>query len=204
MEQDGSVPLLPAAGSPSPDVPNNIPTVVSAAPKQPLFWEYLSEADRQEFDRIRAILASPACKHRRHHANEINSEILNRIKSFVVRNDADDWKRALVCGIYWMPDTVVINTRQLRLLLSKCKSSINALFQNLGYVTVPASGDFASSLIRVFPLLKDNFAELRKWTPRVRRLPSQADIVEPMESIEVVPTSGDDPLPPIDVKKDVE
>ena len=133
----------------------------------PVFWHLLSEADKKGYNTIRSALASPACKHRRHHSTELNREIIKAIKNFVVRNDADDWKRALVTGIVWLPNAIAINTRQLRILLSKCKSSINALFQNLGYCTIPTTNDYSSSIISYFPLLKDNFTELRKWTIRL-------------------------------------
>ena len=133
----------------------------------PLFWEFLSDIDKKSYTQMRIAFSSRACKHRRHHSNELNREIVNSIKNFVVRNDPDDWKRALVTGIVWLPNAIAINTRQLRLLLSKCKSSINALFQNMGYVTIPTTTDYSSSLIQYFPVLKDNFGELRKWTIRL-------------------------------------
>lgn len=213
MEPEASVAPLPTAEIPVDDSVQQITPAETAKCKQPLFIELMSEADRREFDRIRLALASPACKHRRHHSNEINREILNMIKTFVVRNDGDDWKRALVCGIYWMPDGIAINTRQLRILLSKCKSSINALFQNLGYTTVPASNDFASQLVRIFPLLKDNFPELRKWTPRIangpprpakKRAPAetvQSVIPESTEVAEPPLSQTDEPLPPLSETK---
>lgn len=135
--------------------------------QMPVFYNLLNDADKEAYNKMRITLSSPACKHRRHHSKELNREIVNTIKSFVVRNDPEDWKRALVTGIAWLPNAIAINTRQLRLLLSKCKSSINALFQNLGYYTIPTTNDYSSSIISCFPLLKDNFAELRKWTIRL-------------------------------------
>lgn len=139
----------------------------SQAQQMPLFWEYLNEQDKEDYLKMRTALSSPACKHRRHHSSELNREIVNTIKNYVIRNDGDDWRRALVSGIVWLPNAIAINTRQLRLLLSKCKSSINALFQHMGYVTIPTTNDYSSSLVSVFPLLKDNFNELRKWTIRL-------------------------------------
>lgn len=152
------------------------PPVTPSAPKQskssqsqqmPLFWELLNDHDKEDYLKMRIALSSPACKHRRHHSSELNREIVNTIKNYVIRNDGDDWKRALVSGIVWLPNAIAINTRQLCLLISKCKSSINALFQNMGYVTIPTTNDYSSSLVSVFPLLKDNFGELRKWTIRL-------------------------------------
>ena len=212
MEPEVSAPpLLPSA--PAPVAEGIAPAPVPPPPNQPQFWEYMNEADREAFNHMRTALSSPACKHRRHHSTELNHEILNWIKKFVVRNDQDDWRRALVCGICWMPDGIAINTRQLRILLSKCKSSINALFQNLGYHTIPASNEFASSLVRIFPNLKDNFPELRKWTPRIagdpvrpakKRAPIepvQAAIAEIPTEVEPPLNQADEPLPPLSETK---
>lgn len=183
--------------------------------EMPAYWDLLNELDRDHYTRIRMAFASPVCKHRRNHSTKINGEIINTVKSFVVRNDDDDWKRALVCGICWMPDMIAVNTRQLRILLSKCKSSINALFLNLGYTTMQTNNDYATSLVRVFPNLKDNFAELRRWTPRIPitgqsigvpvplpvSLPDDMDGVQPDE--QQLPVVTEEPLPPItDLKKD--
>lgn len=141
----------------------------STNPSQPMFWGLLNDQDRDALENMRRSLGSPACRHRRHNSVKINAEIMNMIKSFIVRHDSQDPTRALVCGICWLPDGIAINTRQLRLLLGKCKSSINALFQSLGYATTPVASDFVALLSRMFPLLKDNPTELRKWTVRVPR-----------------------------------
>jgi hypothetical protein len=136
----------------------------------PLYWPLLSESDKLAYTGMRTALSSSACKHRRHHSTEINQEILSTLHSFVMRGDADDWKRALVCGICWVEGAVAINTRQLRLLLSKCKSSINAMFQNIGYGTVPTTTDLGGALAAFFTPINGNLSELRKWTIRAVRV----------------------------------
>ena len=132
----------------------------------PMFWNLMNETDKVSYMNMRHALSSSACKHRRHHSNEINQEIVATIRAFVMRGDQQDWKRALVCGICWLNGAIAINTRQLRILLAKCKSSINAMFQNIGFATVPTTTDYAGALATFFPLIKDNYAELRKWTIR--------------------------------------
>lgn len=167
--------------------------------KIPMYWPILSDTDKESYSRMRIAFLSPACKHRRHHSTEINMEIVNTIKNYVARQDPDDWKRALVCGICWLPNAIAINTRQLRLLLSKCKSSINALFQNMGYVTMPTTSDYAGSLSKYFPILRDNYAELRKWTIRlknpVNQLPNSIEpIIDSSIADSIIPPT---PLPSI-------
>ena len=139
----------------------------SSVIKLPMYWEILNENDQQQYIAIRNTLSSSACKHRRHHSIEINQEIISTLKAFVFHEEADIWKRSLVCGICWLDGALAINTHQLRLLLAKCKSSINAMFQNIGYMTVPTNSEYAGSLSNFFPIIKDNFVELRKWTIRL-------------------------------------
>ena len=135
----------------------------------PMYWDLLNKEDQDQYNKIRDTLSSSACKHRRHHTNHINQEIVSTVKRYVFHDEKDKWKRSLVCGICWLNDVIAINTRQLRILLSKCKSSINAMFQNIGYATVPTTTEYAGSLSTFFPVIKDNFVELRKWTIRFEK-----------------------------------
>lgn len=130
------------------------------------FYSELSEADRKTYDQLRAYLAEPTNKNKRNKSVETFAGNLEAIKKFVVRNDDGDWKRAYVCGICWIGDTIAINTRNLRILVAKCKSSINGLFQAMGYGTVPPGSESGAAVVHYFPILRDNFAELRQWTVR--------------------------------------
>ncbi|KAH0790628.1 potassium/sodium hyperpolarization-activated cyclic nucleotide-gated channel 1 [Histomonas meleagridis] len=135
---------------------------------KPMYFDLLSEEDRSAYVLLQAALSAPSCKNRRNHCIETFKKIVTAIKAFVVQDDKDDWRRALVCGICWLngDDEIAINTRQLRLLTSKCKSSINGSFQLIGYGSAPPRTETSSSLLKHFPFLKDNFAELRQWTIR--------------------------------------
>jgi hypothetical protein len=83
-----------------------------------------------------------------------------------VRGDPSDAARGLVCGILWLDSGIAINTHQLRLISSKCKSSINASFQTLGYGTIPSGADVSRELLQAFPFMQTQFALLRQWTIR--------------------------------------
>lgn len=134
--------------------------------KEPQYWTLLSEKDQQDYIELRDQLFNPQYKNRRNQSNEVFKNVIDLIKRFVVKNDENDWKRSLVCGTIWLKDSIAINTHQLRLLVDKCKSSINGSFQAIGYSTIPAGTDSAKELIAKFPFMRDNFGELRQWTIR--------------------------------------
>jgi hypothetical protein len=143
-----------------------LPPLATSGPQLPRFWSLLDETDKLGYAAMRHALSSTACKHRRHQATQINKDIIVAIRNFVIRHDTEDWKRSLICGICWIPGAIAINTRQLRLLLSKCKSSINSMFLSLGYTAVPTTSDYGTALAEALPLIKGELAELRQWSIR--------------------------------------
>ena len=137
----------------------------------PQFWDFLVSADKNKYIYMRMTLSSPACKNLRNHSKQTFWKIMNTIKNFCVRNDSDDWKRCLVCGIFWLPENqIAVNSKQLCLLLSKCKSSINGSLQLLGYYTVPDNQKRVKEFVSTLPLSKKSIIELvkspRQWTIR--------------------------------------
>jgi hypothetical protein len=134
----------------------------------PRFWHLLSPEDQEAYASLQQAVSAPCQKNRRNRSIQTFNKMLEAIKAYVVRNDPDDWKRALVCGIAWVgPDgAIALNTRQLRILTAKCKSSINGSLQHVGYGIVTGGTDCSASIARLFPLVKDDFTELRQWTIR--------------------------------------
>lgn len=142
----------------------------------PNFWELLSDQDKAGYKALKNALDASSGKRNRGHRIEAFDNILEAIHRFAERHDENDWRRFLVCGVCWMDNMVAINTRQLRLLISKCKSSINGSFQKLGYSTNQSHTESWKFLFDRIPLLKDNFNELRQWTIRCR-IPGNQPIV---------------------------
>lgn len=102
-------------------------------------------------------------------------EQLNSIKRFCIRDDDRDSVRCLVCGICWPDDMIAINTRHLRILISKSKSSINGSFAKMNYTTVAAKDGEQDKLLESIPFLRNHYPELRQWTIRkTENLPSAA------------------------------
>ena len=158
----------------------------------PDYWERLDNMDKERYMMLRATLASPSCKNRRNKSNETFQSIVENIKSFVYRGDDNDYNRGLVCGLIFLnemmmkgnekdhnkkqgnkelnKDYIALNTKQLKLLLNKCKSSINGSFHQIGYEITEdfESNPFFAGIYEPNPDIKDNskmFAIISKLFP---------------------------------------
>ena len=166
----------------------------------PNFWETLSETDKIEYRKLRNTLNLSCGKRNRGHRTEAFDAILEAIKRYIVRGDENDWRRSLVCGVCWKDNMIAINTRQLRLLISKCKSSINGSLQRLGYLTHPNHSDSWKIIFEQIPMLKNNYNELRQWTIRCKvdqnttpilLAPVEINLSPMQRKIQVLPYSND-------------
>lgn len=134
--------------------------------KTPLYIDLLSAEDQIEFTELQNRVGSPDNRYNRNKRLATLNESFDLIKRFCAKGDEDDWKRYLVCGICWVQNGIAINTRQLRVLIAKSKSTINGALAKMGYATVPTKGEDASQLLSIIPYLKGHFSELRQWTIR--------------------------------------
>jgi hypothetical protein len=143
----------------------------------PRFWNGLSPSDQSGYLSLRAELSTPKFSNQRGRSKTQFALMLELIKVYAVRGDSDDLSRSLVCGIVWLSNGIAVNIQQLKLLSSKCKSSINGSFGQLGYLPMPSGADTAGELIQKFPFMKDQFSELRQWTIRqLRDSPAKVEI----------------------------
>jgi hypothetical protein len=135
----------------------------------------LTPADQDGYLRLREGLHVLAVRIKRAQLATHFVEIVTRIREYCVRRDQDDWKRSLVCGLLWLSDdsesdpaqgAFALSTRQLCKLVGRCKSSVNAGFQSLGYVTTPISLAQTSAFLRALPFMRNSMEEMRQWTVR--------------------------------------
>lgn len=134
--------------------------------EKPRFYESLSKSDQLEYDRIQGTLSSKACRNNRNKRVATFAEMLQAIKQFCIRGDEDDAKRCLVCGVAWLPRAIAVNTRQLRILMDKCKSSINGSLQRMGYSALALKNEYNQDLFKIIPYLENHFTEMREWSVR--------------------------------------
>lgn len=141
----------------------------------PQYWNLLTDVDKNGYHNLKMAFNAGSIKRNRGHRIETFDGILDAIRRYAEQGNENDWKRFLVCGVCWMDQAIAINTRQLRLLISKCKSSINGSLQKLGFSTNTSHSESWKILFSRIPLLKDNFTEIRQWTIRYRIPPTPAN-----------------------------
>jgi hypothetical protein len=142
--------------------------------KPPRYWSLLTPEHQREYEMLREELEPLAIRTLRSQLGSTFAEAITKIRSYTMRGDSDDWKRCMICGLVWLePDpergrsgAFAISTIQLSKLFGKCKSSINAGFQALGYGVTPLSVAHGSSLIRLFPFMRNSARQMREWTIR--------------------------------------
>lgn len=154
----------------------------------PKFYYLLDDMDKMRYDSIRD---SQKEGHKPIYSN-FTAEIKN-LKKFIVRGNSDDWKRGIVCGIYWLPENkgIATNIQQLKIILNRCKSSLNASLTKIGLNVILTRGKATNLVLNTFPFLKDNSSEIRQWTIRKDFSPSPSNLL-PIKNMQ----SNEDDLNP--------
>jgi hypothetical protein len=89
------------------------------------------------------------------------------IITFVERRPEDRELRAHVTGVLRMPPFLCINTRVLKNLIHRCKSSINNSLQGLGYTTVKGKTTGDSSVLAEIATFLQCSPSSKQWTVRL-------------------------------------
>lgn len=131
------------------------------------YFNILVESDQTKYLELRKLLTSDNMRYQRNRRVYTFDSILDKIHSFCIRGDEDDWKRCMVCGVCWLNGLLAINVKQLQILTDKSKSNINGVLAKLGY-SQAQNGVHKKELIDALPFLKGNYLEQRFWTIRVK------------------------------------
>ena len=146
---------------------NNQMQISSEMTLPPLYWNALSQEDQAEFLKLRASF---------HHGQKISSKDrrivtfrkeLQLVRNYLERSDENQEARCILTGVCFAGPIVCVNTRQLKSFLSRCKSSINGSFQQLGYVALRTKSKARNCVLSTLPSLQNQQIILRQWTVRV-------------------------------------
>jgi hypothetical protein len=116
------------------------------------------------------------------------------VKTYIEGDGQNQWKRAIVCGVMFLNSALAINIQQLRILMGKCKSSINGSLQQIGYISKPSTHELDQEMTNMIPLLSDDHSEMKKWTIRYGAFPDEDKAQEsapPLDSGEEFPNSAE-------------
>lgn len=140
----------------------------------PNYWSILDEYDQQEYLRLRSEFHCSIEKSQRKDRIDVFVQRLKCIRDFIEKRDPSTmWKRVMVSGVMFLSSSLAINIQQLRVLMGRCKSSINGSLQQLGYVSKPSTQEIDQEMIQMVSLLKDDHAQMRKWTIRIGTFPDE-------------------------------
>jgi hypothetical protein len=137
----------------------------------PEFFNRLSTSDQASYLALQADLGRTELRYNRFHRLETIQSIFDATRAFCMRGDYHDGTRSAVCGIAWLAgEELALNTRQLRILIAKSKSSINGAIAKMNYIALPARESEIERLCLAMPILRGNARSVRQWTIR-RRAP---------------------------------
>ena len=134
---------------------------VSRGPPQE-YWNKLSQEDQTAYLQLKETLGGENSTKSRHQSGF--QKDLNLVRNFIERRPDQQDLRSIVCGIYFGGKYVCVNTRQLKYLIGRCKSSINNGLQSMGYIS--SKQRVRQIILSVLPPLANDGATLRQWTLR--------------------------------------
>ncbi|KAH0792701.1 hypothetical protein GPJ56_003324 [Histomonas meleagridis] len=130
------------------------------------FWNALSRDDQEEFIRLRTSFHNGQKISSKDRRIVTFSKELNIVLRFLERSEQNQEARCILTGICFVGPIICVNNRQLKAFLSRCKSSINGSFQQLGYVALKTKSKARNCVISALPMLQSHPNILKQWTVR--------------------------------------
>lgn len=135
---------------------------------QPDHFELLCDDDRRAYLALQSRFRDSETRSRKGERLDVFMEGLQSIRAFIERDGEGSCLRALVCGVMFLgeQDELAVNVQKLRVLMGKCKSSLNGSLQRLGYSADPPNPEAQGQLTSHMPFGVGQTAELKKWSVR--------------------------------------
>jgi hypothetical protein len=92
---------------------------------------------------------------------------LQSIHQFICRSQAAQSLRAMVCGVFFGPGFILVNTNRLKEILVRTKSGMNSCFQRLGYDVMRPSNEIVALFGQLLPDLDQRAFQLKQWCLRI-------------------------------------
>lgn len=144
----------------------------------PQYWQLLDRADLEEYLKLRLKNEENVAKSKKGERIESFNQKLDQIKKYIERDNVNQWKRSLVCGAIFLKDGIFINIQNFKMILSRCKSSINGSFQQMGYNANQCNPSAAQEIKSKIPFFSKSPNDLKKWTFREYKQPTEIIVTE--------------------------
>ena len=159
-----SIPLLSSSNKIS--IPFSSPLLIDNH-ELPPHWQLLPSQDLQDYLLLkRQFFEKYGVKSKKGKRLDGCNDMLSEIRRYIEKSENNKWKRSIVCGVIFLQNSLAINIQQLRILIGKCKSSINGSLKKCGFDNCIKKAEGCNKLIEAIPFLRDNPSERRKWTLR--------------------------------------
>lgn len=139
------------------------PPYIDELPKH--FYSLLSTAEKQEFDKLYKQIHQKLRKTQTVTSIISIKEDFRNIDNFITYGPAETKDaRAICCGLFFTRNSILINTKQAKVLLGRSKSSVNTSLQHMGYNS--GRNGVKRTIVICIPSLS-KFPEIaRQWTIR--------------------------------------
>ncbi|OHT14800.1 hypothetical protein TRFO_42883 [Tritrichomonas foetus] len=143
-----------------------IQQIQNAINSLPQNWQLLNHTDLEEYLKLRLQNEEDTTKSKKGERIDTFNNRLDQIRKYIERDLENQWKRSLICGVIFLHDGVAIHIQNFKMLLARCKSSINGSFQQMGYAAIQCNPSAAQEIVQKIPYFAKYPGELKKWTFR--------------------------------------
>lgn len=92
---------------------------------------------------------------------------LEAVHSYILRNHENQAIRAMLCGIFFGREYILVNTARFKDLLYRSKSGMNNCFQKLHYDVMRPSNDIITLFQKLLPRVSQDVCNVNQWCVRL-------------------------------------
>ena len=129
-------------------------------------WTALTREDQTTFMQLHLHFIRQQKEHMKDRRNNTFFNDIQCLLQFIEYSPIRKDDRAICVGLACSGPFVCVNTQQIKIILGRCKSSINNSFQMIGYEAVKTKGKSREAILSIIPALSNEQNTLRKWTVR--------------------------------------
>ncbi|OHS94300.1 hypothetical protein TRFO_39489 [Tritrichomonas foetus] len=164
-------------------------------------WALLSREDQAAYMQLHLHFIKQQKEHMKDRRNNTFFNDIQCLLKYIEYSPVRKDDRAICIGLACSGPFVCVNTQQIKIILGRCKSSINNSFQQIGYEAIKTKGKSREAVLAIIPSLSAEQNTLRKWTVRCASEASSACFVSRFHMV-ALPLIDDEDL--YDEKKSVQ